>query len=180
MKGKIYMIPSTLGSGSIENEIPQSLANLVLNIKYYIVENVRTARRFLKKLSPEIEIDPLTFFILNKHTKPGEINQYLSPALQGENIGVLSEAGCPGVADPGADVVSVAHDKGIQIVPLVGPSSILMSLMASGMNGQNFAFVGYLPIKGPERTKAIRQLENRSSPNNRVKISIDALTLLLF
>ncbi|MCF8372246.1 MAG: SAM-dependent methyltransferase [Bacteroidales bacterium] len=173
MKGKIYMIPSTLGDGPIENVIPQGITSLVLDIKFYIVENVRTARRFLKKLSPEIEIDPLTFFILDKHTKAAEISQFISPAINGENIGVISEAGCPGVADPGADIISIAHLKGIQVIPLVGPSSIVLALMASGMNGQNFAFTGYLPIKPQERIKSIKHLENRSSAENQTQIFIE-------
>ena len=171
--GKLYMIPITLGDSQVSNVIPATIAELVMEIEYYIVENIRTVRRYLKKLSPDIDIDKLNFSVLNKHTKPEELQQFLAPAKQGHNIGVISEAGCPGVADPGADVVAIAHNSGIQVVPLVGPSSIILSLMASGMNGQNFAFVGYLPVKPIDRQKVIRQLEGRSRAENQTQIFIE-------
>ncbi len=173
MKGKIYLIPSTLGDSSIEKVLPSEISNIVKSIKYYIVENERTSRRFLKKMSPEIVIDDLRFEILNKHTKTEEYENFLRPAERGENVGIVSEAGCPGVADPGADIVEIAHQKKLKVIPLVGPSSILLSLMASGMNGQNFAFVGYLPIQPGERARAIKQLETKSKRENQTQIFIE-------
>ncbi|MEA3445546.1 MAG: SAM-dependent methyltransferase [Bacteroidota bacterium] len=173
MKGKIYLIPSTLGDSSIERVIPADIANIVKSIRFFIVENERTSRRFLKKLSTDIIIDELNFQILNKHTKADEISAFIKPANKGNDIGVISEAGCPGVADPGADIAAIGHINGIQVIPLVGPSSIILSLMASGLNGQNFAFVGYLPIKPRERSKAIKQLEARSKKENQTQIFIE-------
>ena len=115
------------------------------------MENIRTARRFIKQVNPETDIDKLRFYELNKHTLPENLPEYLHPLEQGENMAIISEAGCPGVADPGAEIVRLAHQKGIKVVPFVGPSSILLALMASGLNGQNFAFNGYLPVKPKER-----------------------------
>ena len=148
---KLFLIPTTLGDTSIEKVLPPDLTTLISSIPVFIVENVRTARRFLKKVNPAIVIDDLTFFELNQHTDKKEISRFLAPVLNGQDIGIISEAGCPAVADPGAEVVKIAHTKDIQVVPLVGPSSILLALMASGMSGQNFAFNGYLPIKDPEK-----------------------------
>ena len=173
-KPSIYLIPTTLGDSDINNVIPQNIHHLVSHLRYYIVEDVRNSRRYLKKLDKSINIDELTFFELNKHTRPSEVETFLSPIKKGESIGIISEAGCPGVADPGADIVKIAHQKNIAVVPLVGPSSILLSLMASGMNGQNFAFVGYIPIKKPERVKRLRQLEQRSRGENQTQIFIEA------
>ncbi|MCL3780929.1 SAM-dependent methyltransferase [Prolixibacteraceae bacterium JC049] len=174
MKGKIYLIPTTMGDSSVSSVIPTDVMALISELKFFIVENIRTARRYLKKVDRSIDIDELTFFELNKHTSPNDIASYLEPAKKGNNVGIISEAGCPGVADPGADVVKIAHEKQIQVVPLVGPSSILMSLMASGMNGQNFAFVGYIPIKGGERIRAIKDLEARSRREQQTQIFIEA------
>ncbi|MBI9058362.1 MAG: SAM-dependent methyltransferase [Labilibaculum sp.] len=161
MKGKLFLIPTTLGDSEIDQVIPMYIQQLIPDLKHFIVENIRTTRRYLKKIDRNINIDELTFYELNKHTSPNDISGYLN-ALKEHDMGIISEAGCPGVADPGADVVKIAHTKDIKVIPLVGPSSILLSLMASGFNGQNFAFNGYLPIQAGERAKKIKQLDNRS------------------
>jgi len=169
--GKLYLIPSTLGDNEPLEVLPISIKRVIESTDHYIVENEKTARRFIKKISPRKSQPSLHLEVLNKYTEPETIPSYLKPCYEGFNIGVLSEAGCPGIADPGAEVVKFAHQKGIQVVPLVGPSSILMALMASGLNGQNFAFNGYLPIDVAERKKAIKKLE---------KISIDQQQSQLF
>jgi len=169
----VYLIPTPLGDSELSNVMPATTASLLLKIHYYIVEDIRTARRFLKKVNRDTDIDRLTFFELNQHTPHSEIAGFLEPASQGFSIGVLSEAGCPGVADPGAEVVKIAHRKGIQVKPLVGPSSILLSLMASGMNGQNFAFSGYLPIRQPERSKKIKFLEAKVYSEDQTQVFIE-------
>lgn len=170
----IYLIPTTLGDSPIEKVLPAEISRVVGGLRYFVVENSRTARRHLKKMVPEIVIDELEFGELNEHTRQVGLEQLLEPALQGFDMGILSEAGCPGVADPGADLVRIAHEKGIRVVPLVGPSSILLSLMASGMNGQNFAFVGYLPVKPGGRGNAIRELERTSGREKQTQIFIEA------
>lgn len=171
---KLYLIPTTLGDTSIERVLPPDLTRLISSVSVFIVENLRTARRFLKKVNPEIVIDDLLFFELNQHTDQKEISRFLEPNRKGLDIGIISEAGCPGVADPGADVVKIAHTKNIQVVPLVGPSSILLALMASGMSGQNFAFNGYLPIKNPEKSLQIKMLEKRMQTEGQTQIFIEA------
>lgn len=168
------MIPTTLGDTSIERVLPPDLTGLISLVQVFIVENIRTARRFLKKVNPAIVIDDLTFFELNQHTDQKEISRFLEPNKAGRDIGIISEAGCPGVADPGAEVVKLAHTKNIQVVPLVGPSSILLALMASGMSGQNFAFNGYLPIKNPEKAQQIKMLEKRMQTESQTQIFIEA------
>ena len=170
---KLYLIPTTLGDTSIERVLPPDLTQLISSIPVVIVENIRTARRFLKKVNPAIVIDDLTFFELNQHTDKKEISRFLEPNKEGLDIGIISEAGCPGVADPGADVVKIAHTKNIQVVPLVGPSSILLALMASGMSGQNFAFNGYLPIKNPDKSLQIKMLEKRMQAEGQTQIFIE-------
>ena len=170
---KLYMIPTTLGDTTIERVLPPDLSQLISSISVFIVENIRTARRFLKKVNPAIVIDQLTFFELNQHTDKKEISRFLESNKQGFDIGIISEAGCPGIADPGAEVVRIAHTKNIQVVPLVGPSSILLALMASGMSGQNFAFNGYLPIKNPEKSQQIKMLENRMQTEGQTQIFIE-------
>ncbi|MFC2097636.1 SAM-dependent methyltransferase [Bacteroidota bacterium] len=172
-KGNIFMIPSTLGDSPVENVIPSYLSILILNIDFYIVENIRTTRRFLKKLNKEINIDNLEFFVLNKYTTDEEKSDFLLPAIQGNDLGIISEAGCPGVADPGADIIFQAHKQNIRVIPLAGPSSIIMALMASGFNGQNFAFSGYIPIKKDERTRRIKQLEKRSKTEKQSQIFME-------
>ncbi len=173
MKGRLFLIPSTLGNSHVDHVIPENIKTIISNIKHYIVENERTARRMLIKLGISVPIDELVFYLLDKHTKGSKIPDYLEIA-KSEDIGLLSEAGVPAVADPGSEIVSLAHEKKIKVIPLVGPSSILLALMASGLNGQNFAFVGYLPIKRPERIKKIKQLENRSYTEDQTQVFIEA------
>lgn len=170
----LYLIPTTLGETETSRVIPSDVADTVKQIGYFIVENIRTARRYLRKLDSQLNIDALQFFELNQHTDSNVTEQYLDPILKGYDVGIISEAGCPGIADPGAEVVRQAHLKNIRVIPLVGPSSILLSLMASGMNGQNFAFIGYIPVKSPEREKAIREIERRSSLEKQTQIFIEA------
>jgi 16S rRNA (cytidine1402-2'-O)-methyltransferase len=170
---KLYLIPTTLGDTTIERVLPPDLNQIISSITVFIVENIRTARRFLKKVNPAIVIDDLTFFELNQHTDKKEISRFLEPIKNGLDIGIISEAGCPAIADPGADVVKIAHTRNIQVVPLVGPSSILMALMASGMSGQNFAFNGYLPIKNPEKAQQIKLLEKRMQTEGQTQIFIE-------
>lgn len=171
---KLYLIPTTLGDTQIEKVLPSEITIIISSLKFFIVENIRTARRFIKKVNHDIIIDDLTFFILNEHTNLKDINQFLEPAFRGNNMGIISEAGCPAIADPGADVVKIAHSKNLQVVPLVGPSSILMALMASGMSGQNFAFNGYLPVKNPEKALQIKFLEKRMKTEGQTQIFIEA------
>lgn len=142
-------------------------------MRHFIVEDVRSARRFLKKVDKGIDIDTLTFYELNKHTSPEAISGYLKPLEAGESMGVISEAGCPAVADPGADVVAIAQRKNLQVVPLVGPSSIILSVMGSGFNGQSFAFNGYLPIEPSERAKKLKALEQRIYNEHQTQLFIE-------
>lgn len=174
MSAKIYLIPTTLGDSPVENVIPKYVVDIINDTQHYIVENIKTARRYLIKAGIKTKIDDLTFYELNKHSPPEEYHSYLNPIKDNKNIGVISEAGTPGVADPGADIVEIAHRKNIPVVPLVGPSSILLSVMASGLNGQNFAFLGYLPIKRPERSKRLKELERRSQIENQTQLFIEA------
>lgn len=171
--GTLYLIPTTLGDTEPTAVLPADNARLVTSIRFFIVENIRTARRFLKKINREIDIDSLTFFELNEHTAPDEIGRMLEPLTEGHHMGILSEAGCPAIADPGADAVAIAQRRGIRVVPLVGPSSILLALMASGFNGQRFAFEGYLPIKQGERAKALKRMENRIYSEDQTQIFIE-------
>jgi 16S rRNA (cytidine1402-2'-O)-methyltransferase len=173
MKASLFMIPVTLGDTEHQRVLPEYNREIILGIKHFIVENVRTARRFLKKAEPTIQIDELTFYELNKHTSPEDISGFLKPLAEGFSVGVISEAGCPAIADPGADVVAIAQRKKYPVVPLVGPSSILMSLMASGFNGQSFAFHGYLPIDAAERSLAIKKLESRIYAENQTQLFIE-------
>ncbi len=161
-KGKIYMIPTTLGDSTINSVIPKDVQQIIIDTKYFIVENIKTTRRFLKKVQREIDIDKLQFFVLNKHTSSIDLESFLNPALDGNNIGIISEAGCPGIADPGSEIVNIAHSKNFEVVPLIGPSSILLALIASGMNGQNFCFNGYLPKERNLRIKKIKELERQA------------------
>lgn len=171
--GKLYLIPTRLGDNPPLEVLPLSVKKVIETVNYYIVENEKTARRFIKRVSPKKSQPALDFKLLNKYTEASEIPSYLDPCFEGHSIGLLSEAGCPGVADPGADVVKVAHEKGIRVIPLVGPSSILLALMSSGMNGQNFAFTGYLPIDKGERKTTIKRLEKLSNEANQTQIVIE-------
>lgn len=174
MKGVLYLIPTTLGGDSLEEVIPQYVATIAQGISHFVVEDVRSARRYLSKIGMPIPISELTFEELDKHNPLQDARKLVQPLLEGENVGLLSEAGVPAVADPGAVVVQAAHKVGIRVVPLVGPSSIIMALMASGFNGQNFAFVGYLPINSKERTQRIKQLEVRAKTEQQTQLFIEA------
>lgn len=172
-QGKLYMIPTTLGENEPLEVLPISIKRIIEQIDHYIVENEKTARRFIKKISPRKSQPDLYISLLNKFTDKEIIPSFLNPCLEGHNVGVLSEAGCPGIADPGSEVVRIAHEKKIPVVPLVGPSSIILALMASGLNGQNFAFNGYLPIESAERKRAIRKFEKISRENNQSQLFIE-------
>ena len=171
--GHLYLIPTTLGETELDKILPSGNSEIISSIRFFIVENIRTARRFLKKVNREINIDELTFFELNQHTKPEEISQFLQPLKAGSDMGVISEAGCPAIADPGADVVALAQAQNFNVVPLVGPSSILLSLMASGFNGQSFAFLGYLPVQQNDRIKALKKMESRIYSEHQTQIFIE-------
>jgi len=173
METALYLIPVLLGDTSVESVLPSYNKEVILGIHHFVVEDVRSARRFLKKVDQTIDIDSLTFYPLNKHTSPDDIAGYLNPLVHGESMGVISEAGCPAVADPGADVVAIAQKKGLRVVPLVGPSSIILSVMASGFNGQSFAFHGYLPIEAGERSKKLKTLEMRIYNEHQTQLFIE-------
>ena len=169
----LYLIPNLLGETPVEQVLPPYNREIILGIRHFIVEDVRTARRFLKLVDRSIDIDQLTFYTLNKHTNPEEVASMLKPLEEGSPMGVISEAGCPAVADPGADVVAIAQRKGLQVVPLVGPSSIILAVMGSGFNGQSFAFNGYLPIEPDERIKTLKRLEQRAYTENQTQLFIE-------
>lgn len=171
--GKLYLIPTTLGESDPMDVLPQTVKRAIDFIDHYIVENEKTARKSIKAVHPEKKQPDLKISLLNKHTEASEHAQMIAPCLQGINVGLMSEAGCPGVADPGAAIVKIAHEKGIQVVPLVGPSSILLALMASGMNGQSFAFNGYLPIDKSEKKAALKNLEKLSHDKNQSQLFIE-------
>ena len=174
MKGVLYLVPNTLGNPDTTLTIPEGIKGQVSPIKLFIVENLRNARRYLKSLNREIEIDSLTFYELNEHTPPEEIPTFLDQVKKGMDAAIISEAGVPGVADPGAAVVRIAHEQGIRVVPLTGPSSILLALMDSGLNGQKFCFHGYLPMKRPERVKKIREIEQVALRSGETQLFIEA------
>jgi len=173
MKGTLYLIPSTLGEESSLCVLPPVISQTVEKLKDFIVEDVRSARRFLKKINPGIVIDELTFQVLNEHTPQGEIAGLLAPLLEGRDTGLLSEAGLPCVADPGSALVGYAHENGIKVVPLSGPSSIFLALMASGFNGQNFVFHGYLPVDKRERIQKIKEIEAAAYQKDQTQIFIE-------
>jgi len=173
LKGKLYLIPITLGESNPDDVLPQTVKRAIEFIDCYIVENEKTARKFIKSIYPEKVQSSLILSTLNKHTEISDHNEMIKPCLQGINIGLMSEAGCPGVADPGAAIVKLAHEKGIQVVPLVGPSSILLAMMGSGMNGQSFAFNGYLPIDKSDKKSALKSYENLSHNKNQSQIFIE-------
>ena len=173
MDTALYLLPVTLGDTEFNTVLPAYNIEIIQGIKHFIVEDVRSARRFLKKVDREFDIDSLSFYPLNKHTSAEDVSGYLEPLLAGQSMGVISEAGCPAVADPGADVVAIAQRKNLKVVPLVGPSSIILSVMGSGFNGQSFAFHGYLPIEPGERVKRIKQLEQRIYSENQTQLFIE-------
>lgn len=173
LTGKLYLIPTTLGESNPMDVLPHTVKRAIEFIDCYIVENEKTARKFIKSILPEKVQSSLILSSLNKHTDKNEINEMIKPLLQGINVGLMSEAGCPGVADPGAVIVKLAHENGIQVIPLVGPSSILLAMMGSGMNGQSFAFNGYLPIDKSDKKAAIKSFEKLSFDKNQSQIFIE-------
>jgi len=173
METALYLIPVPLGNTPFEQVLPSYNHDIVVNIRYFIVENLRSARRFLGMAYKDIDIDSLTFYELSEHTDLASIGNYLDPLLQGKSMGIISEAGCPAIADPGAAVVALAQKKKLKVIPLTGPSSIILSIMASGFNGQNFAFNGYLPAKPLERAAKIKQLESRIYKENQTQLFIE-------
>jgi 16S rRNA (cytidine1402-2'-O)-methyltransferase len=159
VKGNIYLIPVTLGDVDYTRVIPEKVLDLTRNLRYFIVEDIRSARRFLRLIDKSFPIDSCEFFELNEHTRDSEISDFLIPAMNSNHIGIMSEAGLPGLADPGSKVVLMAHEKHIKVIPQSGPSSIILALIASGLNGQNFTFNGYLPVKPSHRIERLRELE---------------------
>lgn len=172
--GKLYLVPCPIAEGDPYGVLPASNGGIIRSLDYFIVENLRSARRFLSSAGIGKPIDSLELRECNEHTLPEDIAYLIEPMLEGRSAGFISEAGVPGVADPGAEIVAACHAKGINVVPLVGPSSILLALMASGQNGQSFAFNGYLPVKPPERIRALRRLEQRAASENQSQIFIEA------
>jgi 16S rRNA (cytidine1402-2'-O)-methyltransferase len=172
-KGTIYLIPTVISPGTQQQVIPEQIKEVIQNTRYFIAETIRESRRFISSLQLGVDISTLHFEKVDKDTSAIEAEKHLQPVLEGNNIGVLSDAGCPGVADPGALVANIAHKLGIKVIPLVGPSSILLALMASGLNGQSFAFNGYLPIYSKETTHAIKEFEKISRIRNQTQIFIE-------
>lgn len=171
--GKVFLIPNVIAEHSQATVIPQHVLNALPGIRYFLVEDIRTARRFLSSLKVYSSIEELTFEVLDKKTKPGVLHTLFEPVFAGADVGIISESGCPGVADPGALAVGYAHTNNIHVVPLVGPSSLLLALMASGLNGQHFAFHGYLPIDSKEAGNAARAFEKESKSKNQTQIFIE-------
>ncbi len=172
-QGKLYLIPTRLGEDVPLEVLPISIKKILEEVDHYIVENEKPARRFIKKVSPSKSQSSLHLNTINKYTETSEIPEYLAPCADGFSIGLLSDAGCPGIADPGAEVVKLAHEKGIRVVPLVGPSSITLAMMSSGMNGQQFCFNGYLPIDKTERKATLKELEKVSLNKNQAQLFIE-------
>lgn len=172
-KGTIYLIPTIISPDTHSQVLPPQIRDVANHLTYFLVENIRTARRFLSALKIETPIDQLQFELLHKKTSSEELPGLMQPALDGNNIGVLSESGCPGVADPGARAVAYAHQHGLRVIPLVGPSSILMALMASGFSGQSFVFHGYLPIDKGQRAKTFKTLEKQSQQHRQTQIFME-------
>ncbi len=171
--GRLYLFPVPMGDVSPSEVLPARNIELLRGIRCFVVENVRSARRFLRRAVPDFPIDECSFTELSEHTPSSDVAAMLAPALAGTDMGVVSEAGCPAVADPGSELVAAAHRAGVEVVPLVGPSSILLSLMASGFNGQNFEFHGYLPIEGEERRRTLQRLERDVRATGRTHIFIE-------
>ncbi|MBQ6434350.1 MAG: SAM-dependent methyltransferase [Bacteroidaceae bacterium] len=169
----LILCPVELGETPQQRVLPEYNKSVIKGLRYFIVEEIRSARRFLKRVDKNIDIDALTFYPMGKHADAALFEQYLKPLDEGESIGVISEAGCPAVADPGADVVAIAQRKGVRVVPLVGPSSMIMAVMASGLNGQSFAFNGYLPIEAADRAKRLKQLEERALHEQQTQLFIE-------
>jgi 16S rRNA (cytidine1402-2'-O)-methyltransferase len=172
-QGSLYLIPTRLGDNAPLEVLPISVKKIIELVDDYIVENEKTARRFIKKINSSKSQSSLKIHILNKYTQENELPSFLKACQEGKPVGLLSEAGCPGIADPGADIVKIAHEKNIRVIPLVGPSSILLALMSSGMNGQSFTFNGYLPIDKSERRSALKKLEKLSFDKDQSQIFIE-------
>ncbi len=162
MNGKIYLVPVTLGGEDYNYVIPSGVISITRDLRYFVVEEIRSARRYLRLIDKSFPIEESNFEVLNEHTGDKDISNYLDPCFEGFDLGLMSEAGLPGIADPGARLIKTAHKKGIRVIPLAGPSSIIMALTSSGLNGQNFTFNGYLPVKQPERESKLKELERRS------------------
>ncbi len=171
--GTLYMIPVTLGDDRLSHVLPQEVMALTRKLDHFVVENEKSARRFLSSLKTEKPVREINMQLLNEHTEAKGIPALLSPLLAGHDVGMLSEAGCPGIADPGAALAEAAHRKGIRVSPLVGPSSILLSLMASGINGQQFTFLGYLPSDKNARITKLKEIEKRSQQRKETQIFIE-------
>ncbi len=172
-QSKLYLIPNLLGDIAPQLALPPVLTPIIESLKYFIVEDIRNARRYLRKISKNIVIDDLEFYELNKHTTNENISTYLNVCIKGNNIGIISEAGLPCIADPGNIIVQMAHKRNIKVVPLAGPSSIFLALMASGLNGQNFAFNGYLPVEQNLRIRKLKELEKKSHKDNQSQIFME-------
>lgn len=173
LRGMLYLIPTPLGDGLLQQIIPEGVRQVVSRLSHFVVEHPRTARRFLKQIGTALPLQQLQITVLDEHTPASGLAQLLDPVRRGKDLGLMSEAGCPAVADPGGALVRLAHAEGIRVIPLVGPSSILLALMASGLNGQDFCFHGYLPVKAAERTRAIAELERDSRSGGRTQIVIE-------
>lgn len=173
MKGQIYLIPNTLGGESLDEIIPKGISEIAISLRHFAVEDIKSARRLLRKMDREFPIDDCAFFTLTKNSKPEEVQHMISVVKKGNSMGVISEAGCPGIADPGAQLVAMAHQKGIRVLPCVGPSSILLALIGSGMNGQSFTFNGYLPKERKDRVKKLKEFEFSSRKFNYTQIFMD-------
>lgn len=172
-KGSLYLIPTRLGDNPPLEVLPLSIKKILERVNHYIVENEKTARRFIKRVTPGKNQSKLHIEVLNKYTQDEEVLNFLDPCIHGFDVGLISEAGCPAVADPGADIVKLAHHKNIKVVPLVGPSSILLALMSSGMNGQSFTFNGYLPIEKQDRKSTVKKLERLSFDQHQTQLFIE-------
>lgn len=173
MEAALYLIPVTLGETSVDQVLPSYNREVVLSIRHFIVENIRSARRFLRQVDRSFPIDDSTFYEMGKHADERLFSQYLQPLRDGQPVGVISEAGCPAVADPGAVVVGLAHRQGLRVVPLVGPSSMIMAVMSSGLNGQSFAFSGYLPVDDGDRARRLKELETRAWNERQTQLCIE-------
>jgi 16S rRNA (cytidine1402-2'-O)-methyltransferase len=172
-KGVLYLIPVPLGQSSLDSVLPVAVQNRARQLQHFVAENAKSARAFLKLLPSGTPLQQIEIHELSEHTPARALPELLAPLHAGSDVGLISEAGCPAVADPGANLVALAQHEGIRIVPMIGPSSILLALMGSGLSGQNFSFHGYLPIKDEERQKKLRQLEKDSRQENRTQIFIE-------
>ena len=173
MSAALYLIPVTLGETSIEQVLPAYNHEVIMGIRHFIVENIRSARRFLRQTDRTFPIDDTTFFEMGKHSDERAFSQYLQPLREGKPVGVISEAGCPAVADPGADIVGIAQREGLRVIPLVGPNSMIMAVMSSGLGGQSFAFNGYLPVDTTDRAKKLKMLETRAWTEGQTQLFIE-------